>query len=128
MFLLSDIVWIWNFASLHLGHRKKTRMWANAQCDGWAAQSNIGGALCSTPQSLADAHYRVLCNNAAKTRNPLKLAGVPKTPERISAVIDIMNVCRQWAEVRHIVRTREGGIAVLQIFLRFSIRALVAKI
>ena len=23
----------------------------------WAALSNIGGALCSTPQSLADAHH-----------------------------------------------------------------------
>jgi len=32
-----------------------TRMWANAQHDGRPA--NIGGALCSTPQSLADSHY-----------------------------------------------------------------------
>jgi len=32
-----------------------TRMWANAQCDGHPP--HIGGALCSTPQSLADAHY-----------------------------------------------------------------------
>jgi len=30
-------------------------MWANAQRDGRPA--GIGGALCSTPQSLADAHY-----------------------------------------------------------------------
>ena len=30
-------------------------MWANAQRDG--PLLNIGGALCSTPQSLADAHY-----------------------------------------------------------------------
>jgi len=37
-----------------------------------AALPNTGGALCSTPQSLADAHY---CSNAAKTRNPLKFAG-----------------------------------------------------
>jgi len=29
-------------------------MWANAQRDGRLL--NIGGALCSTPQSLADAH------------------------------------------------------------------------
>ena len=42
---------------------------------------NIGGALCSTPQSLADAHYYVPCSNAAKTRNPLKFAGVPQTNE-----------------------------------------------
>jgi len=32
-----------------------TRMWANAQRDGRPA--NIGGALCSTPQSWDDAHY-----------------------------------------------------------------------
>jgi len=34
-------------------------MWANAQPDGrlMVALPNIGGALCSTPQSLADAHY-----------------------------------------------------------------------
>ena len=44
------------------------------------ALSNIGGALCSTPQSLADAHY----SNAAKTRKPLKLAGVPQTGKPIS--------------------------------------------
>jgi len=50
-----------------------------------AALPNIGGALCSTPQSLADAHYRVPCSNAAKTRNPLKFAGVPQTTEPISA-------------------------------------------
>jgi len=44
------------------------------------ALPNIGGALCSTPQSLADAHY-----NAANRRKPLKVAGVPQTPETISA-------------------------------------------
>jgi len=30
-------------------------MWADAQSDG--PLPNIGGALCSMPQSLADAHY-----------------------------------------------------------------------
>jgi len=30
-------------------------MWANAQRDGRLPKK--GGALCSTPQSLADAHY-----------------------------------------------------------------------
>jgi len=60
-----------------------------------ATLPNIGGALCSTPQSLADAHYwsavqstpttRVPCSNAAKTRNPLKFAGVPQINEKISA-------------------------------------------
>ena len=51
-----------------------------------AALPNIGGALCSTPQSLADAHYyRVTRSNAANTRNPLKLPEVPQTNETISA-------------------------------------------
>jgi len=33
----------------------QTRMWANAQL--MVALPNIGGALCSTLQSLAEAHY-----------------------------------------------------------------------
>jgi len=49
------------------------------------ALPNIGGALCSTPQSLAGAHYYMPCSNAAKTRKPLRVAGVPQTPETISA-------------------------------------------
>jgi len=49
-----------------------------------AALPNVGGALCLTPQSLADAHYWVPSSNAAKTRNPLKLPGVPQTNETIS--------------------------------------------
>ena len=53
--------------------------------NGMAALPNVGGALFSTPQSLADAQTRVPCSNAAKTRNPLKLAGVPQTNEPISA-------------------------------------------
>ena len=42
------------------------------------ALSNIGGALYSTPQSLADARYYMPCSNAAKTRNQLKFGGYPK--------------------------------------------------
>jgi len=44
-----------------------------------AALPNIGGVLCSTPTA------GVQCSNAAKTRNPLKLAGVPQTTGPISA-------------------------------------------
>jgi len=53
-----------------------------------AARPSIGGALCSMPQSLADAHYYIQCCavTLAKMRNPLKFAGVPQTPELISAV------------------------------------------
>jgi len=50
------------------------------------ALPNIGGALCSTPQSPADAQYYMQCSNAAKTRNQLKFAGVPQTGQPISAV------------------------------------------
>jgi len=49
------------------------------------ALPNIGGALYSTPQSLADAHYYMPCSNDAKTRNQLKFGGVPQTNETISA-------------------------------------------
>jgi len=49
------------------------------------ALPNIDSALYSTPQSLTDAHYYMPCSNAAKTRNPLKLPGVPQTNETISA-------------------------------------------
>jgi len=53
-----------------------------------AALPNVGGASCSTPQSFADA-TGVPCSNAAKTRNPLKLAGVPQTNETIWAASGI---------------------------------------
>ena len=66
------------------------------------ALPNIGGALCSTQQSLADAHYYMPCSNAVKTRKPLKVAGVPQTPETILAAI---------AEVHHIMGTCGGDIA-----------------
>ena len=73
---------------------KSTRMWANAQHDGRPAEYTwrplFHSAVWLTPTT------RVPCSNAAKTRNPLKLPGVPQTNETISAV---------WAEVHHIVWT-----------------------
>ena len=51
------------------------------------ALPNIGDALYSTPQSLADAHYYMPCSNAAKTQNQLKFGGVPQINERISAAM-----------------------------------------
>ena len=58
-------------------------MWANAQRDGRPAKyrwrSLFNAAVLLTPTS------RVPCSNAAKTRNPLKFAGVPQTNETISA-------------------------------------------
>jgi len=66
-----------------------------------AALPNIGGAppfqhrnVWLTPTT------GVPCSNAAKTRNPLKLAGVPQTTGPISA-----------ADVHHIVKTSGGDIA-----------------
>jgi len=47
---------------------------------------NIGGALCSTPQSWLTLTTTMRCSNAAKTQNPLKFAGVRQTNEPISAV------------------------------------------
>ena len=49
-----------------------------------AALPNIGGALFNAAVSLTPTN-RVPCSNAAKTRNPLKLAGMPQTTGPISA-------------------------------------------
>jgi len=59
-------------------------MWANAQRDDrpaeyrWRRLFNI--AVWMTPTTI------VPCSNAAKTQNPLKLAGVPQTRQLMSAV------------------------------------------
>jgi len=84
-----------------------------------AALPNIGGALCSTPQSLADAHTGVPYSNAAKTRKQLKFAGVPQTTGPISAASG-PKFTILWEHVEEIL--------LLNIFFRLSIRALVAKI
>jgi len=59
-------------------------MWASAEHDGRPAEYRwprlFNAAVWLTPTT------RVTCSNAPKTRNPLKLAGVPQTPEPISAV------------------------------------------
>jgi len=52
-----------------------------------AALPNIGGALCSTPQGLADATTRVPCSKADKTRNPLKCAGCLKLANRFQPLV-----------------------------------------
>jgi len=62
---------------------EQLEMWANAQRDGRSAEYRchllFNAAVWLTPTT------RVLCSNAAKTRNPLKFAGVPQTNETISA-------------------------------------------
>jgi len=61
--------------NLHKCERDQTRMWANAQCDGRPAEYRwrplFNAAVWLTPTT------GVPCNNAAKARKPLKLAGVP---------------------------------------------------
>ena len=55
-----------------------------------AAMPNIGGALCSMPQTLADSMTpttRGPCSNAAKMRNPMKLAGCPKLTNRSQPLV-----------------------------------------
>ena len=81
---------------------------------------NIGGALCSTPQSLANAHYYMPCSNAAKMRNPLKFAGVPQTTESISAASG-PKFTILWGHAEDI-------LLLNKFFFRLSICALVAKI
>jgi len=66
-------------ADIRPGKKKKKE--AEPECgpmpNVMAALPKVGGALCSMPQALADAHYSSACSNAAKTRNPLKFVGVP---------------------------------------------------
>jgi len=65
----------------------------------------------------------VPCSNVAKTRNPLKFAGVPQTPESISAVTPVSG------PKFTILLGHLGEILLLKkFFFRLSICALVAKI
>jgi len=53
-----------------------------------AALPNIGGALCSTPRRRKvwlTPNTEVPCSKGAKTRKPLKFAGMPQTTGPISA-------------------------------------------
>ena len=60
-------------------------MWANAQRDGRPAKYRwrplFNAAVWLTPTS------RVVCSNAAKTRNPLKFAGCPKLTKRSQPLV-----------------------------------------
>ena len=93
-------------------------MWTNAQRDGRPAEywwrPLFLAAVWLTPTT------RVPCNNAAKTRNPLKIVGVPQTRQQISALsrpkFTILS--------RHV----EEVLLFNKFFFRLSIRTLVAKI
>ena len=62
-------------------------MWANAQPDGRPAEYRgrplLNAAVWLTPTT------RVPCSNAAKTRNPLKLARVPKLTKRSQPLVGL---------------------------------------
>jgi len=87
-----------------------------------AALPNIGGALCSTLQvwQWLMANTGVPCSNAAETRNPLKLAGVPQTTGSISAATG-PKFTILWGHEEEILLLKK-------VFFRLSIRVLVAKI
>jgi len=93
-------------------------MWANAQRDGRTAEYRwrplLNAAVWLTPTT------RVPCSNAAKTRNPLKLAGVPQTNETISAA----SMPKFTILCGHVEET----LLINKFFFRLSIHALAAKI
>ena len=72
---------------------------------------NIGDGLTPTARGS--------CSNAAKTRNPLKCAGVPQTTGLNSAVSGPMFA---------ILRGHVEKVLLFNSFFRLSIRALIAKI
>ena len=92
-----------------------TRMWASAQRDGRPAECRwrplFNAAVWLTPTT------RVPCSNAAKTRNQLKLPGVPQTNETISAASG-PKFTILWGHV-------EGILLLNKFFFRLSIHALV---
>jgi len=84
-----------------------------------AALPNVGGALCSTPQTLADAHYSSAVQWRYQDANLVEICwGAPNAPTDLS---------RWWAEVHH-CDGMWGRHCCLTIFFRLSICALVAKI
>jgi len=83
-----------------------------------AALPNMGGALCSTPLSLADASTREPCSNAAKAQNPLKFAGVPQTRQQISTV----------SRPKFTILAGHVEVLLFNNFFRLSIHASVPKI
>ena len=81
--------------------KRKLEMWANAQRDGCPAEYRwrplFNAAVWLTPTT------RVLCSNAAKTRNPLKVPGMPQTNERISAASGPKVLTILWGHVEEIL-------------------------
>jgi len=92
-------------------------MWATAQRDGCHAEYRwrplFNAVVWLTPTTT------VPCSNAAKTRNPLKFAGVPQTTEPISAVSEPKFT---------ILRGHVEEVLLLNKFFSDCLYALAAKI
>jgi len=103
------------------GPKKRIQLECRPMPNVMAALPNIGGALCSTTQSFwLTPTTRVPCSNTAKTRNPLKFAGVPQTNETIGTASG-PKFTILWEHVEEI-------LLLNNFFFRLSIRALLAKI
>jgi len=63
----------------------KTGMWANVQRDGRPAEYSWRPLFNAAKFNWLTPTTGLTCSNAAKTRNPLKFAGVPQTGNPISA-------------------------------------------
>ena len=72
-------------------------MWANAQRDGRPVEHRWRPLFNATKVWLT-LTTRLPCSNAAKTRKPLKLAGVPQTGQPISAASGPNTILRRHLE------------------------------
>jgi len=64
-------------------------MWANAQRDGRPAEYRLHPLF--NAAKFGRCPLVVPCSNAAKTRKPLKLEGVPQTRQQISCPHNMVN-------------------------------------
>ena len=89
-------------------------MWANAQPDGRPAEYRwrplLNAAVSLTPTT------RVPCSNAAKTRNAMKLAGVPQTNETITAA-SRPKFTILWGHVEEILLLNKSFFPIVDTYL-----------
>ena len=84
-----------------LTHISTTRMWANAQRNGRPAEYRWRPLF--NAAKFGWCPLRLPCSNAAKTRNPLKFAGVPQTGQPISAASAGPKFTILWGQVEEIL-------------------------
>jgi len=96
-------------------------MWANAQRDGRPAKYRWRPLFNAAKKTVwLTPTTRVPYSNAAKTRNPFKFAGVPQTPEPVSAASGL-KFAILWGLVEEILLFNK-------FFFELSIHASVGKI